>query len=151
MKRKAIDTGTQELAQHHTLVPELTDSRSGYAFRVRVKDQTTLDDMLMQEAIDADSYFLLDKFANDLYRAGLVGIRASDYEPKSRRTGDGDLATAEALKKLIVAQAITYLDKRVGKSVRMLVVKICLDEVDWRNEWKPHIDRAIDALQGYYG
>jgi hypothetical protein len=151
-KRKAIDTGTAELSQHHKLVPELTDAHSGYAFRVRVRDQTLLDQMLMDEVIDADSYFLLDKFANDLYKAGLVGIKASDYEPKSRRTGDGDLATSEALKKLIVSQAISYLDKKVGKNIRFLTVKVCLDELDeFKPAWKRHIDLAIDALQGYYG
>lgn len=150
-KRQAIDTGTKELAGHHVLTPEISDVNSGYAFRVRVKDQTELDSMLMHEHISADQYFVLDMFANDLYKAGLVGIKAQSYEQRSRKTGDSDLATAEALKKLIVSQAIKHLDAKVGRPIRNMLVKLCLDEVEYREEWKRSLDLGINALENYYG
>ena len=74
------DYGAELLGKHHSLKAEFIGSSNEVRFRV--VDQSTLDKLLMNDSISLDQYKCLDNLYSDFHRAGLIGIKASNYNPR---------------------------------------------------------------------
>ena len=148
-KRQALDPGPAQRASHNKLVPELTGR--GYEFRVRVKDQTVIDQLLQDEIITADQYITLERFSGDLYKAGFIPLRAQNFEPSTRQGSGINLSEDAVLKKLVVGQAIKRLDSQVGVLARQVLMRVCLDEGPVAKNHLRIFLRAIEELDGFYG
>ena len=69
-----IDTGTPELSKRHTLKVE----RGIGVVRLRNLTGTPLERMLYLEMISDREFSVLDDFVADMFRAGHLGLKASD-------------------------------------------------------------------------
>lgn len=146
--KKPIDPGTRERAKHNRLRPEFTGR--GYEFRVRVSDQTAADRLLMNEDITATQFSVLDKFSEDLYRAGWINLRAQSYEPTTSQGSGENLSENEAVKKLTVAQAIKRLDNKVGPQIRGILLRVAMDELDPKGDQIRLLHVGIEILEDFY-
>jgi len=78
MKKKKM-TKTYHF-ENKTVKPEFIGKSN--KVRMRVVDQTCLDKLLLHDSISLDHFMILDKLQMDYNRSGMVGIRASNYNPR---------------------------------------------------------------------
>ena len=56
--------------------------------RVRVVDQTCLDRLLMNDSISLDQYKSVDVLFSEFNKAGMIGVKATNYNPRITATYD---------------------------------------------------------------
>lgn len=123
-KRKISDLGSPDIERHHSVRLEIADL-SGAA-RARVQDSSILDGILLKGWISVADYDTLSKLQSDIIDAGLIGLRAQDYQPRSP-SANHNISHEQAIKRLSVNEAILWMDKKVGKPTRRLVVDTLMD------------------------
>ena len=69
-----------------TIQPEFVGKTN--KVRMRVVDQTCLDTLLLKHILSLNHFMILDKFQMDYNRSGMVGVRASNYNPRITTTYD---------------------------------------------------------------
>jgi len=50
--------------------------------RMRIVDQTSLDTLLTNDSISLNDYKILDRLASDYNKSGMVGIKATNFNPR---------------------------------------------------------------------
>lgn len=106
-----MDPGTTELAKRHTLKVE----RGVGVVRVRNVDSSPLDKLLHTGKLTPEQYCVLDDLTADMFRAGLVKLKA---RPLWQVMGSGSGVNGEdpqAELALEVAATLRYLSMRVGQ------------------------------------
>lgn len=142
------DFGPKERHEKNVIVPELAGPKEG--FRARIRDATRMDSLLMDERITADEYCTLERFTADLYRAGLMGVKTQDYQPRVTGGFGQNVSQDAALKKIEVGDIINHLDKTCGRPIRVALIALCLDEFEWPKKHDPHLKKGIELLFGWY-
>ena len=127
-----------------TVKPEFVGNSN--KVRMRVIDQTCLDKLLLNDSISLENFMVLDKFQMDYHKSGMVGVRASSYNPRITSTYDtlnndneilrrkvsecfawskkaGDLPSYKMLLKIITDKELSKLDiefikKNIGGIVK---------------------------------
>ncbi len=109
--------------------------------RMRVVDQTCLDTLLLNDSISLDNYVILDKLQMDYNRSGLVGIKASNYNPRITASYDTMNNDNEILKRK-VSECLASLKSAGGTKIYEVVMRIitdrtnnddsCGDNYNWR-------------------
>ena len=109
--------------------------------RMRVVDQTCLDTLLLNDSISLDNYMVLDKFQMDYNISGMVGIKASNYNPRVTASeclaslkSAGGSSCYEMLLKIITDKNLTRVDIEFIKNNVWEIVKPIKDFYEsWRN------------------
>ena len=94
--------------------------------RMRVVDQTCLDTLLLNDSISLDNYIVLDKFQMDYNRSGMVGIKASNYNPRVTASYDTTSNDNELLKRK-VNECLASLKSAGGSRCYEVLLKIITD------------------------
>lgn len=94
--------------------------------RMRVVDQTCLDTLLLNDSISLDNYMVLDKFQMDYNRSGMVGIKASNYNPRVTASYDTTSNDNELLKRK-VNECLASLKSAGGSRCYEVLLKIITD------------------------
>lgn len=139
------DYGTDEIARHHVVRPELTGR--GHAIRSRVKDGCELDRLAMRGLISPDQHSAGASFARDLHGARLLGVKTTTFGQVTGSSAPGD-TQATAMDR--VGDAIRLLDRIVGQTTRALTVDVCLSRCELRGEAVLAAKQGLDALLHHY-
>ncbi len=94
--------------------------------RMRVVDQTCLDTLLLNDSISLDNYMILDKLQMDYNRSGMVGIKASNYNPRITASYDTINNDNELLKRK-VSECLASLKSAGGSRCYEVLLKIITD------------------------
>jgi len=94
--------------------------------RMRVVDQTCLDTLLLNDSISLDNYMILDKLQMDYNRSGMVGIKASNYNPRITASYDTMNNDNELLKRK-VSECLASLKCAGGSRCYEVLLKIITD------------------------
>jgi len=95
--------------------------------RMRVVDQTCLDKLLLDDSISLDTFMILDKFQMDFNRSGMLGIKASNYNPRITATYDASNNDNDILRRKVI-DCFTFSKQAGGSRVYDAVVKIVTDK-----------------------
>jgi len=95
--------------------------------RMRVVDQTCLDTLLLNDSISLDNYMVLDKFQMDYNISGMIGIKASNYNPRVTASYDTTSNDNELLKRK-VSECLASLKSAGGSSCYEMLLKIITDK-----------------------
>ena len=94
--------------------------------RMRVVDQTCLDTLLLNDSISLDNYMVLDKFQMDYNKSGMVGIKASNYNPRITASYDSTSNDNELLRRK-VSECLASLKSAGGSRCYEMLLKIITD------------------------
>ena len=94
--------------------------------RMRVVDQTCLDTLLLNDSISLDNYMVLDKFQMDYNKSGMVGIKASNYNPRIIASYDSTSNDNELLRRK-VSECLASLKSAGGTRCYEMLLKIITD------------------------
>ncbi len=147
-KKSTSDYGTPELSKRKKTRPDLTGK--GYAFRVRVMDEDEIDRLLLVNLITMDMHNTLERFQNDLHRAGLMGLKASSPEPRITDGQAQEIGYYAAERRMRVNKAIKYLDTRVGIPMRRMLIAMCMDEFHADDRHSEAIELIVKTLDRFY-
>jgi len=120
--------------------------------RMRVVDQTCLDTLLLNDSISLDNYKILDKFQMDYNVSGMVGIRASSYNPRITASYDTMNNDNEILKRK-VSECLASLKSAGGTKIYEVVMKIITDRNLSRVDIefvKKNIGEIIKPIKEFY-
>lgn len=140
------DTGTPELHKRKTL-KKVQGPIAGTTKTV-VLDSTHIDKLLLDEKIFPDEHAALDRYAEDIFRGGLIGLRSPSMEPRSSK-GGGDISAKEAFRRAMVNKAVKYMDA-VSPEGRRYVYDLCLSDTPVPDAGLGEFRKAVKALKGYY-
>jgi|TARA_X000001382_G_scaffold52966_1_gene36083 hypothetical protein len=108
-----------------TVKPEFIDKTN--KVRMRVVDQTCLDKLLLDDSISLDDFMILDKFQMDYNRSGMVGIKASNYNPRITSTYDTTSNDNEILRRK-VTECLGFSRSAGGSRIYDILMKILTDK-----------------------
>lgn len=116
-----IDTGTPELARRQKLKAE----RGVGVVRVRSLTTSSLDRMLYLELISVDEYSAMDDLLADVFRAGLITLKAFDpgkvrISGKTQNDAEEPHATRTDLRSRL-SDTMKALERALGPKVRDLL------------------------------
>lgn len=140
------DYGSDNLARHHVVKPELTGR--GHAVRTRVKDGCELDRLAMKGWINPYQHSAGASLSRDLHGARLLGVKTTSFGQSISGGTPGD-AQATAMDR--VGDAIRKLDWTVGEPIRLLTVNACLSLVELSAlDDLLAVRQGLDALVHHY-
>ena len=108
-----------------TVKPEFIDKTN--KVRMRVVDQTCLDKLLLHDSISLDDFMVLDKFQMDYNRSGMVGIKASNYNPRITATYDTSNNDNEILRRK-VTECLGSSRSAGGSRIYDILIKVLTDK-----------------------
>ncbi len=149
MTKQKSDLGSEDLSRHRTVRVEAADLTG--TPRARVVDECTADYILLKGWISIPEYDTLIKLRGDIHQAGLSGVRASDYQPRVASGNNQNISTEQAVKRMVVNDAILWMDRRVGTTIRKLVIDIGMDVWDVDPRQMPDLKKGIASLSSFYG
>lgn len=132
-----------------TIQPEFVGKTN--KVRMRVVDQTCLDTLLLKHILSLNHFMILDKFQMDYNRSGMVGVRASNYNPRITTTYDtqGD---NEILRRK-VSECLSYAKSAGGTKIYDIVLKIITDKELSRIDMefiKNNIGEIVKPIKEFY-
>lgn len=144
-KKEAIDFGTPERQSKATIVPCLY-SRS-YDYHARVMDGTEIDRMLMRGGITPNEHNTLERFSEELRRAGYLSIRSIDLSDPIQSSDPSHLADRKAGKLVRVVMLIRAIDQAVSRKERDALIDLCLMD---REVKIPSLFKAVRAIDNFF-
>lgn len=109
-----------------TIKPEFVDKTN--KVRMRVVDQTCLDMLLLNDSISLNDFRILDKFQMDYNRSGMIGIKASSYNPRITSRYDTTSNDNEILRRK-VSECLGLARSAGGTKFYDMLKKIITDQV----------------------
>jgi hypothetical protein len=129
---------------HHTAKAEFIGNTN--KARIKILDQTCLDWLLTHDSISLDNYKILDRFYSDFCKAGFVGVKASNYNPRITATYDGSSDNNIVLRRKVL-DCFAYVKDTGNKTADIILKKIIHDEeiTKWENSWI-EVDSNFDFI-----
>jgi hypothetical protein len=118
------DYGAELLGKHHSLKAEFIGSSNEVRFRV--VDQSTLDKLLMNDSISLDQYKCLDNLYSDFHKAGLIGVKASNYNPRINSSYEAR-GEAEVILRRKVSNCLSAIKSSGGIRSYDILIKLLHD------------------------
>jgi hypothetical protein len=115
-KKSPPDLGTPELKAKHPVMLELVGADRGNAKRIRRLDSCELDRLYHLGHITQDQQSAGITLMNALLAAGMVGARASNYEPSIRDGDPQPMSSAKAKAIKSVGYYMTAISLQLGRS-----------------------------------
>ena len=90
----------------------------------------------MHDSISLDNYKILDRFYSDFCKAGFVGIKASNYNPRITATHDGSSDSSMILRRKVL-DCFSYVKDTGNKTADIILKKIINDKeiTKWESSW----------------
>jgi hypothetical protein len=95
--------------------------------RLRIVDQTCLDKLLLNDSMSLDDYMVLDALQMDYIRSGMVGIKASNYNPRVNANYD-TISDDQYILKRKVNDCIACLKSAGNNSFYNITMRMIKDE-----------------------
>ena len=111
--------------ENKTVKPEFIGKSN--KVRMRVVDQTCLDKLLLNDSISLDQFMTLDKLQMDYNRSGMVGIRASNYNPRIIASHDTNSNDNEILRTKVL-ECLRSSRSAGGSKIYDTLLKIITDK-----------------------
>jgi hypothetical protein len=104
--------------------------------RVRVVDQTCLDRLLMNDSISLDQYKSVDVLFSEFNKAGMIGVKATNYNPRITATYDQN-GDRQAVLRSKVVSCLNYVKRTGNKTAYEILIKIMHDKdfTKWEINW----------------
>lgn len=148
-KNSPADYGTPEISKRFEVRPDLIGK--GYSFRLKVTNGCAIDILLLKRFISLDTHNVLERFANDIHRAGLMGIKASSPEPRITDGSAQEIGYKAAERRAKVNKALQHVKETVGGNYHSFLVDLCMDSVSVINpDELEQITPCVAALNEFY-
>ena len=95
--------------------------------RLRVIDQTCLDTLLLNDSISLNNYKILDMLASDYNKSGMVGIKASNYNPRISVNYDTNNDNHHILKRKVY-ECLAFVKSAGGSGCYNALMKMLTDK-----------------------
>jgi hypothetical protein len=122
--------------------------------RVRVVDQTCLDRLLMHDSISLQQYKTIDLLFSEFNKAGMIGVKATNYNPRITATYDKN-GDRQAILRSKVMGCLSYIKRTGNKTAYEILIKIMHDEdfSKWEMSWidvSGNFDFICDNVENFY-
>ena len=95
--------------------------------RMRIVDQTSLDTLLTHDSISLNNYKILDMLASDYNKSGMVGIKASNYNPRISVNYDTNNDNHHILKRKVY-ECLAFVKSAGGSGCYNALMKMLTDK-----------------------
>jgi len=120
--------------------------------RIRIIDQTSLDTLLTNDSISLNNYKILDRLASDYNKSGLVGVKASSYNPRISANYDTNSDNYHILKRKVY-ECISLVKSAGGTSSYNVLMKMLTDKDLTRPDLEfieKNIGEIVKPVKEYY-
>ena len=120
--------------------------------RMRVVDQTSLDTLLTNDSISLNNFKILDRLASDYNKSGMVGVKASNYNPRISANYDTTSDNHHILKRKVY-ECLAFVKSAGGSSCYNALMKMLTDKTLTRIDIEfieNNIGEIVKPVKEYY-
>lgn len=147
--KRVVDFGTAERQDHGTIVPALYRDGSSYDYHAKVMDATQIDRLLMDGKITPNQHNTLERFSEELRKAGFMSIRTIDLSDPIQSSDPAHIADRKAAKLVKIVLIFKELEKVLTHKERDLLVDMCLTDRSPEG-FLPLIGKAVKVIDDFF-